>query len=142
MQTTNDEVIRTALQATEKYPHYNWENIPSRELRHGVIQRVFRGDQLAIGYNLLHPGMTTSPHQHEFEQIFLLLEGKIRLHVGDEVVDCTAGTVVRIPPNTEHWVEAPKPEDGIAVNMDLFAPIRPDYFELTSYQTDRFTDPR
>ncbi len=140
---SDQTIASTADQvATKKYPHYNLNQIPSRELRQGITQRVFRGDQLAIGYNLLSPGMATSPHQHDFEQIFLLLEGKTRLHVGDEVIECTAGTVVRIPPHTEHWAEAPKPEDGVAVNMDLFAPIRPDYFELTNYQTDRFTESR
>lgn len=128
--------------STPKYPHYNWKDIPSRELRRGIVQRVFRGDHLAIGYNLLHPGMATSPHSHDFEQVFLLLQGKVRLHVGDEVIPCTAGSVVRIPPHTEHWAEPPDPEDGVAVNMDLFSPIRPDYFELTRYQTDQFSTPR
>lgn len=119
-------------------PAYNWKNIPSRELRRGIVQRVFRGNEVAIGYNLLHPGMATSPHSHDFEQIFMLLEGRVKLHVGDEVHDCEPGTVVRIPPHTTHWAEPPAPEDGIAVNMDIFAPIREDYFELTEYQTDKF----
>lgn len=119
-------------------PMYNWNEIPSRELRRGLIQRIFRGNQVAIGYNLLHPGMTTSPHSHDFEQLFLLLQGRVKLHVGEQVFDCGAGTVIRIPPHTTHWAESPRPEDGVAVNMDVFSPIRPDYYELTKYQTDRF----
>ena len=128
----------SAKPAAKHVPAYNWKSIPSRELRRGIVQRVFRGNEVAIGYNLLHPGMDTNPHSHDFEQIFLLLEGRVKLHVGDEVHDCEAGTVVRIPPHTMHWAEPPAPEDGVAVNMDIFAPIREDYYELTEYQTDEF----
>lgn len=122
-------------------PVYNLNELPARELRQGIVQRVFRGNNVAIGYNLLHPGMATNPHSHDFEQLFLLLKGRVRLHVGDQVHDCKEGTIVRIPPHTEHWAEPPKPEDGVAVNMDIFAPIREDYFELTAYQTDKFETP-
>lgn len=119
-------------------PIYNLNDLPSHELRRGIIQRVIRGDQVAIGYNLLHPGMATNPHSHDFEQIFILLKGRVKLHVGEQVFDCGAGTFVRIPPHTTHWAEPPLPEDGVAVNMDIFSPIREDYYPLTSYQTDKF----
>lgn len=122
-------------------PVYNWNDIPSRELRRGIIQRVFRGNQVVIGYNLLHPGMATNPHSHDFEQLFLLLSGRVKLHIGEQVFDCGPGTIVRIPPHTMHWAESPRPEDGIAVNMDIFSPIREDYYELTAYQTDKFDKP-
>jgi len=124
--------------ATHEVPIYNLNDLPSREVRHGIVQRVFRGNAVAIAYNQLNPGMATNPHSHDFEQVFVLLEGRVKLHVGDEVHQCEAGTVVRIPPHTEHWAEPPLPEDGVALNMDIFSPIRDDYFELTAYQTDTF----
>jgi quercetin dioxygenase-like cupin family protein len=128
----------TGTQSSNGPPVYNLNDIPSREMRRGIIQRVFRGDQVAIGYNQLHPGMATNPHSHDFEQIFILLEGRVKLHVGDDVHQCEAGSIVRIPPHTEHWAEPPLPEDGVALNMDIFSPIREDYYALTDYQTDKF----
>lgn len=125
---------------TETVPHYNWKDIPERELRQGLTQRVFRGNGVLVGYNLLHPGLVSKPHSHEYEQIFQLLKGRVKLHVGDQVIECTEGTIVRIPPNVEHWAEPPAPEDGVALNMDIWTPIRPDYAEYTSYQTDTFDD--
>lgn len=128
------------VSSSPKTPHYNWRDIPEYELRKGVIQKNFRGDRLLISYNYLHPGMATSPHSHDFEQVFMLLEGRVRLHLDDEVLDCGPGTVVRIPPNVVHWAEPPRPEDGVALNVDLYAPIRPERLKFTSYQTDKFTD--
>jgi len=69
----------------QQVPIYNLNDLPSRLFRRGVIQRVFRGDQVAIGYNELHPGMATNPHSHDFEQVFILLQGRLKLHIGDQV---------------------------------------------------------
>jgi quercetin dioxygenase-like cupin family protein len=87
-----------------------------------------------VTHNLLAPGMEPSPHSHPFEQVFMLLEGRAKLHIGDEVHDCGPGTVLRIPPNVIHWAEPPKPEDGVAVNVDIFSPVREDYLPLVEYQ--------
>ena len=121
-------------------PQYNWKDIPEREMRQGVVQKVFRGDQCVVGQTTLYPGMKSAPHSHEWEQIFMILQGRVKLHVGDQVHDCGPGTVVRIPPHIEHWVEPPAAEDGVAINLDIFSPIRPDFLELTKYQTEKFDE--
>ena len=128
----------TDAEATHKTPVYNLNDLPSRDVRRGITQRVFRGNQVATGYNQLNPGMATNPHSHDFEQVLVLLEGRVKLHVGDEFHQCEASTVVRIPPHTEHSAKPPLPEDGVALNADIFSPIREDYFELTEYRTDKF----
>lgn len=122
----------------ETVPQYNWNDIPSRVQRPGVIQRVFRGNDVLIGYAELHPEMKPNPHSHDFEQIFMLLKGRVKLHIGDQVYDMVEGSVVRIPANAVHWADPPRPEDGVAINMDIWAPLRPDYVALTAYQTDEF----
>jgi hypothetical protein len=38
-------------------PDYNWQTIPVRESRKGIMQRVFRGNDVLIGYSELHPPM-------------------------------------------------------------------------------------
>ena len=119
-------------------PDYRWQDSPVRESRKGIFQRVFRGNDVLVGRSELHPHMDPSPHSHPYEQIFMILEGRVRLHVGDQVIECSEGSVVRIPPNVVHWADPPDPADGVAINMGIWTPYRPDFGQYTSYQTDRF----
>ncbi|TDR93358.1 cupin domain-containing protein [Enterovirga rhinocerotis] len=113
---------------------YNWSDVPAREVRPGVTQRGFRGDQCLVTYNTLAPGMEPKPHSHPFDQVFMLISGRVTLHVGEQVIECGPGTVVQIPRDVVHWADAPSPEDGIAVNIDVFAPMREDYGYMVAYQ--------
>lgn len=119
---------------------YNWETIPAFDYD-GITVRGFRSSNVAIGYSHLRPGTPMKPpHTHDIEQIFMILQGRVKLHIGEAVHDCGPGTVVRIPPHVEHWVEPPAPEDGVAINLDIFSPIRPDFLALTKYQTEKFDE--
>ena len=121
-----------------KVPLYNLDEIPVLNPRDGVVQRVFRGSGVCVSFAELHPDMKPSPHSHPWEQIFMLIKGKVKLHVGDQVFDMRDGSFVRIPPNVVHYSEPPLPEDGMALNLDIFSPLRPDFFPLTAFQTDDF----
>jgi quercetin dioxygenase-like cupin family protein len=121
-----------------KIPQYRLQDLPELHPREGVVQKVFRGTGVGVGYAELHPTMTPSPHSHPWEQIFVLLKGRVKLHVEDQVFDMEAGSLVRIPPNAVHYSEPPRPEDGVALNLDIFTPLRPDFLPLTKYQTDDF----
>lgn len=117
-------------------PLYNWADIPAFDYD-GISVRGFRSSHAGIAYSELRPGTPMKPpHTHDFEQIFMILKGRVKLHVGDRVHDCSPGSIVLIPPHVEHWVEPPSEEDGVAVNLDIFAPIRSDFEGLTRYQTD------
>ena len=59
-------------------PDYNWQSIPVRESRKGIMQRVFRGNDVLIGYSELHPHMDPSPHSHPYEQIFMIVQGRVQ----------------------------------------------------------------
>lgn len=102
--------------------------------------RLEHDGRVVVGRSLLHPGMVSKPHKHVYEQIFMILEGRVTLHIEDQVIDCPAGTVIRIPPNAMHWAEGPK--EGVAVNLDVWTPYREDYGEHTGYQTDVFDTPQ
>jgi quercetin dioxygenase-like cupin family protein len=115
---------------------HNWNDIPTHKPRPGITMRGFRGDNVLVTYNLLAPGLTPGPHSHPFDQIFMLIQGKVKLHVEDRIFDCGPGSVIRIPPNAMHWVEPPSPEDGVAVNIDVFGPVREDYLHLVKYQSE------
>ena len=117
-------------------PLYNWDTIPAFDYG-GIPVRGFRGSNAAVAYSERHPNTPMKPpHSHDFEQIFMILKGRVTLHVGDQVHDCRAGSIVLIPANVEHWVDPPREEDGVAINLDIFSPIRADFEKLTAYQTD------
>ncbi|MDX3899324.1 MAG: cupin domain-containing protein [Sphingobium sp.] len=86
--------------------------------------------------NWLHPGMEVRPHDHPFEQLIMILQGKVRFHVGDEVIEAGPGSMMRIPPNVCHYAEPVG--DEVALNLDIFAPIRDDYRHLIEYQRGEF----
>ena len=54
------------------------------------------------------------------------------LHVGDEVLECGPGSMVRVPPDVIHYAEAVG--DEVCLNLDVFAPVRVDYLHLVEYQ--------
>ena len=119
---------------------HNW-NALSRELvRPGVARVGFRGDDVICVMNWLEPGMQVRPHSHPFEQLVLIIQGRVRFHLGDESVEAGPGSMMRIPPNVIHYAEPLG--DEVALNLDVFAPIRDDYRHLVEYQDGEFlTEP-
>ncbi len=115
---------------------YNWNDLPREVVRKGVERVGFRGDQAICVMNWLTPGMDVFPHKHPFEQLVIIIQGRVRFHVGDEVVEGGPGSMIRIPPDVMHYAE---PEgDEVVMNLDVFAPIREDYLHMVDYQKDEF----
>ena len=115
---------------------YRWSDLPREKVRPGVTRTAFRGDNALMVMNWLEPGMEKRPHSHPFEQLAFVVSGRVRFEIGDEVVECGAGEVVRIPPDVVHCGEALG--DEVALNLDVFAPLREDYLHLTAYQEADF----
>lgn len=115
---------------------YNFKTMPSINMRPGLVHSDFRGDNVSIGYNVVTPELVPNPHSHPYEQLFLILEGELKLHIEGEVFDCPAGSIVRIPPNVMHCAMPPK--EGRVVNMDIFTPYRAEYGKNCTFQTDDF----
>ncbi|SME98637.1 Cupin domain-containing protein [Tistlia consotensis] len=115
---------------------YRWTELPREVVRQGVSRTAFRGDNALMVMNWLEPGMEVRPHSHPFEQLAYILSGRVRFTIGDEVVEVGPGEVVRIPPDVVHCGEPLG--DEVAVNLDVFAPVRDDYRHLTAYQDADF----
>tara|TARA_R110000751_G_scaffold95381_2_gene186323 strand:- start:21527 stop:21898 length:372 start_codon:yes stop_codon:yes gene_type:complete len=115
---------------------YQWSRLPKEVVREGVSRTAFRGDNAMMVMNWLEPGMEKKPHSHPFEQLAFILSGRVRFEIGDDVVEVGAGEVLRIPPDVVHCGEALGGE--VAVNLDVFAPLRSDYMHLTEYQEADF----
>jgi len=99
-------------------PHAVWN---------GVRARAVEGERTTFAVVELDPGTVVPEHAHENEQVGVLVSGRLRFRIGDEVRDLEPGGTWAIPPNAPHEVEA-GPEGAVAV--EVFAPGRSDWAAL------------
>lgn len=114
----------------------DWNTIPREFVREGIERCGIRGENVIMVMNWVAPKIQVRPHQHDFEQIAICIQGKMDYHVGEETFHMTPGCVVRVPPHTMHYVEPVG--DEVALNLDIFSPIRDDYKHLVEYQAHEF----
>lgn len=66
-------------------------------------------EPLAVGYSLaqagVEPGGRTLPHRLTAAEVYVILEGRGRMHVGDEQAEVGAGQTVYIPPGAVQHIE-------------------------------------
>ena len=115
---------------------HKWDGLDREVVRRGVERAGFRGDNVLLVMNWLDPGMEVNPHSHPFEQVLMILKGRMRLTIGDDVREIGPGEVVRIPPDVVHCGEPIGTEQ--VVNLDVFSPIREDYRHLVDFQEPEF----
>ena len=117
---------------------YKWDELPKEVVRAGVERAGFRGDDVLMVMNWLKPGMETNPHSHPFEQLTYIVQGRMKFVIGDDTFEAGPGSVIRIPPDVEHYGE-PIGDEPV-LNLDVFSPIRDDYRHLVEYQQPEFQD--
>ena len=93
----------------------NWNTLEREFVRKGIERVGFRGENVIMVMNWVEPNIQVNPHQHDFEQL-----------------------VIRVPPHTIHYAEPVG--DEVALNLDVFAPIRDDYAHLVKYQEADFAE--
>lgn len=66
-------------------------------------------DRRAYRYSLAHAivksGNKTKPHSLKTSEVYYILEGKGRMHVGEDVADVSPGCVIDIPPQAVQFIE-------------------------------------
>ena len=110
-----------------------WNDIPDELVRPGVRRRAFGTDACMLVMNECTPGMQLSPHEHDFDQLALIIEGHGLYHVADIAYEIGPGSVLLIPKHTPHYIE---PIDETIQNLDVFAPAREDYLHLLTWMQD------
>jgi quercetin dioxygenase-like cupin family protein len=80
-----------------------------------------------LSYLEMDAGAVIPLHDHTHEQAGILLEGKLKLTIGNETRTLEPGVIFFIPANMPHQAFA---HDGPAVVLDAFSPIREDYAKL------------
>lgn len=113
--------------------HVNWSEIPDEPVREGVRRRGFGNSDVLLVMNECHPGMALRPHSHHFDQIAMILSGNGIYHIGGRPHEISAGSIMLIPAETEHYVE-PHGNEPV-MNVDVFAPARGDYLHLLDWMS-------
>lgn len=116
---------------------HDWNTLPREVVRKGIERCGFRGEDVVLVMNWVAPDIAVRPHSHTFEQLAICIQGRFNYHVDDQVFAMTPGCMLRVPPNTLHYVEPTG--DEVALNLDIFAPLREDYRHLVDYQSVEFT---
>jgi quercetin dioxygenase-like cupin family protein len=61
---------------------------------------------MTVGVAVLRPGERLELHRHEPAEVYLILEGRVEMTLGEAVHELDSGTVVFIPGNLTHGVRA------------------------------------
>jgi quercetin dioxygenase-like cupin family protein len=101
--------------------------LPLRQIWDGINARIVNGERLLLGVVELDPGAVAKEHQHEHEQLGMVIRGTITFRIGDETKELGPGETWTIPSNVPH--EATAGPEG-TVLIDVFAPVREDWVAL------------
>lgn len=106
---------------------YKLDEIAPVVLREKVSARFVTGGRIMMSFVHLGPGGVVELHHHPHEQCGYMLEGMMRLTIGDETREVRPGDAYTIPGGVPHMAVG-GPEGGLA--LDIFSPIREDYAAL------------
>lgn len=107
---------------------YNWQNMPIEELNSDIGRRLVSGESMMIAQVYLKKGAVVPVHCHHNEQITYILEGALKLVLGEDQAEeftVRSGEVLVIPPNVPHSAVAL--EDTL--DVDVFSPPRQDWLD-------------
>ena len=84
--------------------------VPHR-LRDGLLSYILlqKNDlpdtQLSITWVEVAPGAAQQPHAHSPEQVYIIVQGRGEMTVGEETGLVAKGDIVHIPPGALHWIK-------------------------------------
>lgn len=101
---------------------------PAEMSRHGIFPgvtiRTCSCEHMMLSLADLEPGAVVAEHAHPHEQVGIVLEGRVRFHIGGEEKLLGPGDLFRIPGHVRHHVTV---LDQPARILDIFHPLRDEY---------------
>ncbi|MEI9887930.1 MAG: cupin domain-containing protein [Rhizomicrobium sp.] len=76
------------------------------ERRPGWLGRFFDSGAMTFGHYEFTKGADIHAHSHDQEEVWHVLEGQLRITIGDETVVAGPGFVALVPPHVMHAVVA------------------------------------
>ncbi|MBM3677598.1 MAG: cupin domain-containing protein [Actinobacteria bacterium] len=105
-------------------PFGTWNGIDTWSIFPGVTLHAIGGDQVLMCRVAYEPGTTVKRHSHEAtEQLMWLVEGTLRMTIGDETRELVAGDVAVVNRQVEHELFS---ETG-CVFVEALAPVPLDH---------------
>jgi unsaturated pyranuronate lyase len=108
-------------------PFHDLQNLPVIQVWETVVARAVHGERQSLAVVELDPDAVVPEHQHENEQLGIVITGSLTFRIGDETRVLGPGETWTIPSNVPHEVTA---GPAGAVVIDVFAPVRADWNEL------------
>jgi len=102
----------------------NLGDVAPQQLFDGFLARTVHGERVTFAVVEIDPDSPLQEHQHENEQLGMVLRGSMTFRIGDEERELHPGDTWSIPSNTPHSGTAGP--DGTIV-LDVFAPTRDDW---------------
>jgi quercetin dioxygenase-like cupin family protein len=109
---------------------FRWADVPEEQVRADLTRRLITADRIMLATVELERGCLVPKHAHMHEQLSYVLDGHLRLLVGEdggETYDVRAGEVVILPSNVPHAAEA-MADTRV---LDVFSPPREDWLNKT-----------
>lgn len=107
--------------------HFSMDTLKYEKMMDKVERKYAYGSGGMIAYFKLEKGAHIPKHKHPNEQITHILEGKVKVIIGDSTYIVKKGDVLIIPPNVEHEFFALEN----TLDMDIFTPVRMDWINKT-----------
>ena len=77
---------------------------------HGIASRILsKNSGGSLTLFAFDAGQGLAEHSAPFDAIVIMLDGRLTLTIGCAAVTATPGTIVRMPANVPHAVDAPEP---------------------------------
>ncbi len=105
-------------------PFFALNELPKLELFPGIRSALVAGERVMLSALEMDAGGVVPEHSHPHEQAGLVLDGKLRLRIGDEERELEPGDAFLIPANVVHSGVVTA---GPARVLDIFSPVREDY---------------
>lgn len=111
---------------------YQLEALADVPLFAGVDARFVAGGRMMFSFVRLAPGAVVPAHSHPHEQLGYVLEGSMRLAIGDDERELGPGAAYAVPGGATHGAVG-GPAGCLA--LDAFSPVREEYLERARQAT-------
>ncbi len=85
---------------------YRWDELPLDKVTEMVARKAIVGARQTLVQSYLKTGALVPLHTHQDEQLIYVLQGALKMLVGEDEVTVREGEVVVIPAGVRHQAEA------------------------------------
>jgi quercetin dioxygenase-like cupin family protein len=94
---------------------YDWNDMPPEAISELYTRRMALGENMTVAMVDVKQWAVTQPHQHESEEVIIVLKGAWRFRLPEGEVVLGPNQMLHIPPGVEHSSEAL--EDTTAIDI-------------------------